>query len=721
MSFKTDKLSKTIENLQLFLSSNSEQSQEIVNVARQLNKLNQVLTKAKLKVQIVSQKPDLAKATFNLIESQPELKQVFRLKVGGISSKSEQTRVKECCTLIVKGNRRNGTNLLQCVELSQERKYSVGRDPESDLTFDGKIYQGISRNHAAILPVVERERKTKWQICDRNSTNGTFVNGQRVKDAQLLNSGDVVTLAYPQTGENVAEFAFQVPVSAGNPTEGNHQSLDVVDGDLLMIVIDGRQQLSLTEKDFIKYLDRTYIAQQFLLVDLPDVKQEPQLAQNIESNLNSIKSWLNNDLKEQDFQLVPLYLTPFYLEDYRGQVDFKLQKKQEQFIKTLSNIIKRQTENILVQTIAAKVISTVAPIEPLLARQQQKLADKLAQEEHKLESLSQINLKAVNKNAIAEANQSKDRFFKQTKQEINQSKAAFLDVYNKKSISCKVKNFVDNLTPVLSVRNGKKVVRLNDDSRQNSDDINLSAIDFCTDILQKWATAECYKVNHVYGNGGLEALLRRLKEKTNINSDNNSESLYSLKKINVQEIFAISFAGTSCETSYKQKSIGTYLVKQLRSQMMQILLAISVVSGLVGARLNRKDIMQVLSTYFKQYPWLFGLFIGGAIFFLITTYNNENDLKLDEAGSKLKKDLSSYYQSFGKNLLDKVVQEINLNLDLEDKKILDGLKVVDLEYSDRNLAIEQQKNQIKQNIEQYKAQQKSWKTELKELEKLKQM
>jgi hypothetical protein len=94
---------------------------------------------------------------------------------------------------------------------------------------------------------------------------------------------------------------------------------------------------------------------------------------------------------------------------------------------------------------------------------------------------------------------------------------------------------------------------------------------------------------------------------------------------------------------------------------------------------------------------------------------------LDEAGVKLKKDLSSYYQSFAKNLLDKVIQDLNLNLELEENKITDGLEIVSDAYSDRLVEVEKQQIRIENNLEQYKIQQKSLATELSEFEKLKQM
>lgn len=162
-------------------------------------------------------------------------------------------------------------------------------------------------------------------------------------------------------------------------------------------------------------------------------------------------------------------------------------------------------------------------------------------------------------------------------------------------------------------------------------------------------------------------------------------------------------------------------MKQLRSQMMQIMMMLTLVLGFAGFSLSKTDMTQSLSNKFKEHPWLFGIFVCGIIFLLVSAYNNENDLKLEEAGVKLKKDLSGYYQSFSKNLLEKVIQDITLNLELEDKKIADGLEIASEAYSDRLLEVEKKQAQIKNNLEKYQEQQKSLTTELAEFEKLKKM
>jgi hypothetical protein len=717
---KAEKLSQTIESLQLFLSRKAEEREDLAEISRQLAQYNKILNQKKLTVQIVSQEPALAQAAFDLIDAEKELKRFFQLKFDAIPPIPKQTTPKQCASIKLRQHLDNGTSLQQYKELDANCEYAIGRSPESDITIDGKLYQGVSWNHAAILPLAEGGQGSKWQICDRSSTNGTFLNGQQVKNGQLLNSGDTITLACPQTGNEVAELAFNVRVEALD-LETDREYWEAVDCDLLMVVLNSRKPLAPEVKNFIQNLDRTYISQQFLLVDTPDPKKEPDISKEADHNLKEMENWVKTEIKDGGVELVPLYLKPFLAEDSQEEFDPRQLKKQERFIKILDNIVKRQPENILAKRMAVKIIRSAEPVEPFLSQQQQELADKLAEEERELASLGEANLKEISKKAIAEANQNKDKFFKQIKLDISQSKTALLDVYSKKSIVIQIQDFVDGLTPVVSNKNGQKIIQLKDDA-SDSGDINTSLVKFCTKSLEQWVTDEWQRVSHSYVNDGLYGLIDRLKGIINIIPGVLSESPFSEPDdIDVKDNFLMSFAGTNCETSHKEKSLGGYIMKQLRSQMMQVMMMLTLGLSMVGITANKGKLMSGMSNYFKQYPWLFGIFVCGIIFLLVSAYNNENDTKLEDAGVKLKKDLSSYYQSFTKNLLEKVIQDITLNLELEDKKIADALELVSEAYSDRLIEIEKKQIQIKSNLEKYQAQQKSLNTELSEFEKLKQM
>ncbi len=62
----------------------------------------------------------------------------------------------------------------------------LGRKPNNDLCFDN---DSVSSHHAEVHYLPDG----MFQICDLGSTNGTWVNGQRIQ-TQLLNPGDVVEL-----------------------------------------------------------------------------------------------------------------------------------------------------------------------------------------------------------------------------------------------------------------------------------------------------------------------------------------------------------------------------------------------------------------------------------------------------------------------------------------------------------------------------------------------
>jgi pSer/pThr/pTyr-binding forkhead associated (FHA) protein len=65
----------------------------------------------------------------------------------------------------------------------------IGRDTASDIRFDPERDLDVSANHAEV-----HRRGDGWVLIDRASTNGSFVNGERVAGERLLRDGDVIRL-----------------------------------------------------------------------------------------------------------------------------------------------------------------------------------------------------------------------------------------------------------------------------------------------------------------------------------------------------------------------------------------------------------------------------------------------------------------------------------------------------------------------------------------------
>ena len=84
---------------------------------------------------------------------------------------------------------------------------SIGRDPLCELSIDAIRYTTVSRRHAEIRPVttVDADMGARWWLCDLNSSNGTFINEQKLVGCQVLEPGDRIVL-----GQQGPEYVFEL-------------------------------------------------------------------------------------------------------------------------------------------------------------------------------------------------------------------------------------------------------------------------------------------------------------------------------------------------------------------------------------------------------------------------------------------------------------------------------------------------------------------------------
>jgi pSer/pThr/pTyr-binding forkhead associated (FHA) protein len=95
---------------------------------------------------------------------------------------------------------RNGEFEGMSYELSGDETL-IGRNPTTDITL---LDEGISREHSIIL---YDDADGAYTIEDLQSTNGTKVNGKRVRSATLEDGDDI------QTGYTRFQFLLSDPVS----------------------------------------------------------------------------------------------------------------------------------------------------------------------------------------------------------------------------------------------------------------------------------------------------------------------------------------------------------------------------------------------------------------------------------------------------------------------------------------------------------------------------
>ncbi len=87
--------------------------------------------------------------------------------------------------------------------LPSDQEVVIGREPSCQIVLNNN-YGAVSRRHIAIRPLPPHGGSSAWEICDLNSANGTYINGERLQGCQKLQAGDRISL-----GLNGAEFIFE--------------------------------------------------------------------------------------------------------------------------------------------------------------------------------------------------------------------------------------------------------------------------------------------------------------------------------------------------------------------------------------------------------------------------------------------------------------------------------------------------------------------------------
>jgi len=100
-------------------------------------------------------------------------------------------------------------NQIEQFNLEGLSEITLGRDPGSRIAYDLQRDDAVSRKHAVIR--VKNEKEVYFRLADLNSSNGTFLNGERISGEVELLPDDEVEL-----GSGGPKFAFDVQPRPAN-------------------------------------------------------------------------------------------------------------------------------------------------------------------------------------------------------------------------------------------------------------------------------------------------------------------------------------------------------------------------------------------------------------------------------------------------------------------------------------------------------------------------
>jgi serine protease Do len=134
-------------------------------------------------------------------------------------------------------------NQIEQFDLDGLQEITFGRDPSSKVVYDLQRDDEVSRRHAAIR--IKTDKDLYFRIADLNSSNGTFLNGERIAAEVELLPDDVVEL-----GESGPKFTFDVqPRPANMPARTRSMTpMGAIDAAATRIVAASAQSATTMER-----------------------------------------------------------------------------------------------------------------------------------------------------------------------------------------------------------------------------------------------------------------------------------------------------------------------------------------------------------------------------------------------------------------------------------------------------------------------------------------
>ncbi|MEB3213389.1 MAG: PrsW family glutamic-type intramembrane protease, partial [Leptolyngbyaceae bacterium] len=158
-------------------------------------------------------------------------------------------------TAILRYLQPNGLASLEFYPLSFDSDVKLGREPTCHIVLDSSKHTGVSRVHARIFPL--SDVPYCWVIDDLESSNGTYVNNQRLHGQRVLQEGDRISL-----GRHGPRFIFECLSLVRPQTTFNNSDSSMISGNSSsMISGDSMAMLPDADKNHLSHSDLPGITQ----------------------------------------------------------------------------------------------------------------------------------------------------------------------------------------------------------------------------------------------------------------------------------------------------------------------------------------------------------------------------------------------------------------------------------------------------------------------------
>jgi hypothetical protein len=663
MTGSTALLSQKLQAVNQFVSARAKQYKGFEELNQELAKIAIPSNARQLNLQIFSQFSLLSEGLKNLFSSHQGLRQFYSAKILELPVNTTASPANQLPILILKGNS-VVEQLKAQYELSPAQRILIGRDLQHQndtrlVNIPLPMYKKISGRHAEIQPVPSlNSSSSTWQICDLGSTNGTYVNGQKVKGCQVLKSGDTITLAYPVVCEKSPEFIFKGQ-SVNSAQESSSSQLD---GDLIFLVINPKQALSDAEKQLVAQISKAQVVGFIIVGDVSGLGQQDN--SQINANFAAIGSWLQGQYPQlaEKLEITSLLLHPFYPNISPSPLALEIQQQLNQFCEPLLILAQTQRDAILCKRISNQLQLQLQCVEQVLNDYEESLNAEMRRTEAILQGHTLDHWRDQCIRVAKRASEEREEFFREARTELSRSKIDFESDFIPNNIVQKLDSYIKSLNPVVSKIGGQVCIQLQTD---NKVDLHQAILQYCQAELTQWGNQKWQHICYTLYSEGLDGLLRRSYTLLNCLPGFQLTNTFNqpLVKLNFYNNFNTSFTEVKSDIAFSESS-GEAFGGIAKIAMLSATTALGIAMGSPYALIQGASAVSALTGY-----------IGSSL-----SRTQQQQLHLEQVIDSLRRNTSLHYQKVARYSLARVSQEINSAIDTAERRFRKSLEGVDEQY-----------------------------------------
>jgi hypothetical protein len=651
MAIDTANLNLQLQAVVQFISARTNQYRDFTAIHQELVNISLLLNSDQLPLQIFSSFSVLSEVLKNIFDTHPDLCQFYNTKTLDLPLNPIVTSASQSLVLTLTHNLMVGQPEAK-YNLAANQNILIGRElqPQNSaklIHVPLPMYKKVSGRHAEIKPVNNAPVQA-WQICDLNSTNGTYINGQKIKGCQTLQLGDKVTLAYPSASEKTPKFIYEEQLS---PPALDDPHPNSIDADLIFLIIYPNQALGIPERNLVDQISQASPYGFVIVADTSDVS--PQDIPAVQINLASIQDWIKADYPAlaDSFEITELALRPFDSNTLLEPVSSSIHQQQlDKFITPFIELAKKQRSELQASRIRQKLEFQIQQIEKTLSSYEAVLRYEIQCTEASLGNHTLEHWRDQYNRSKKRVDEIKDDFFRDARTQFTRANHDFATEFIPDNLLQRVDSFVRETEPEVTRIDGQVCIQLRSSKGQ---ELHALMISFCQSELTQWANQQWKQVCEEIDGQGLEGLFKQSYQQLDCLPEFQLTNPFNspAKHLNHDHHFRLSFNEIETDSSYSESS--GYSADSIAK--IALLTASTAISAAMG---SPYAVLQGVSTISA----LKGL-VGASL-----SRPQQESLKLTQVVDSLKRSTCAHYRNIARYLLNRVAQDINSAIETEERR-----------------------------------------------------